>query len=64
MSSADLIRMANQIATNFARYPEEEALEGIASHICQFWEPRMVAELRAVRPEDLSPTIRRALLRV
>jgi formate dehydrogenase subunit delta len=42
MDIANLIRMANQIAEYFAAYPDrEEALEGAATHIQKFWEPRM-----------------------
>ncbi len=36
-----LVYMANQIATFFESQPGEEAAEGIARHINEFWEPRM-----------------------
>ncbi|MGF0539617.1 formate dehydrogenase subunit delta [Agrobacterium sp. ES01] len=36
-----LIRMANQIATFFKSQPADTRLEGIATHINKFWEPRM-----------------------
>jgi len=36
-----LISMANQIADFFKSYPEAEAVEGIATHIQKFWDPRM-----------------------
>jgi formate dehydrogenase subunit delta len=36
-----LISMANQIADFFQSYPEAEAVEGIATHIQKFWDPRM-----------------------
>lgn len=36
-----LIRMANQIATFFMSQPEEVRVEGVATHINKFWEPRM-----------------------
>ena len=43
-----LIRMANQIGGFFEAMPDrEEALEGVASHIRRFWEPRMRRELLA-----------------
>lgn len=43
----NLIRMANRIGQFFEAYPDEpEALEGIANHIQQFWEPRMRNQLR------------------
>lgn len=41
MESADLIRMANQITEYFEIYPKSEALDGIAKHIHNTWEPRM-----------------------
>ncbi len=42
-SSTDekLIRMANQIASFFLSQPERERVDGVASHINKFWEPRM-----------------------
>lgn len=46
MASTDLIRMANQIAANFAPYPEDEAIEAIATHFRNFWTPQMRADLR------------------
>ncbi|MEH3146046.1 MAG: formate dehydrogenase subunit delta [Methylobacterium frigidaeris] len=36
-----LVRMANQIATFFRSYPEEEAVAGIHKHITAFWTPKM-----------------------
>ncbi|SFB24712.1 formate dehydrogenase subunit delta [Rhizobium sp. NFR07] len=36
-----LIRMANQIATFFMSQPEKVRVEGVATHINKFWEPRM-----------------------
>lgn len=51
MSSADpvekLVRMANQIASFFRSYPEEEAKAGIHEHIVSFWTPKMRATLLA-----------------
>ena len=42
MSDAnELVSMANQIATFFSAYPEEEAISGIATHIRDFWDKRM-----------------------
>lgn len=38
----NLIRMANQIGTFFESMPDrEEALQGIAMHLKNFWDPRM-----------------------
>ncbi|MDZ7926755.1 MAG: formate dehydrogenase subunit delta [Agrobacterium sp.] len=36
-----LVRMANQIATFFLSQPEDIRVEGVATHINKFWEPRM-----------------------
>ena len=48
MKSADLIRMANQITDFFEVYPKSEALDGIAKHIHNMWEPRMRNELKVI----------------
>ncbi|TNC10284.1 peptidase [Methylobacterium terricola] len=40
-----LVRMANQIATFFRSYPEDEAVAGIHKHITSFWTPRMRDQL-------------------
>lgn len=51
MSHNKIVRMANQIATFFKSQPEPERLDGVATHINKFWEPRMrtqfFAELEA-----------------
>ncbi|MFD1746446.1 formate dehydrogenase subunit delta [Rhizobium helianthi] len=36
-----LVRMANQIATFFHSQPEDVRVDGVATHINKFWEPRM-----------------------
>lgn len=41
MQPEKLTRMANQIATFFASQPEAERVNGVATHINKFWEPRM-----------------------
>jgi formate dehydrogenase subunit delta len=41
LDSSRLVAMANQIADFFQSYPEAEAVEGIATHIQKFWDPRM-----------------------
>ena len=41
MDTADLTRMANQIADYFSAYGHDEAVAGIADHIQKFWDPRM-----------------------
>jgi formate dehydrogenase subunit delta len=45
MVEAKIIWMANQIATYFDSRPEAERVAGIASHINDFWEPRMRTQL-------------------
>lgn len=46
MKDQDMVRMANQIATYFAAYPQDEGLKEVHGHIVSFWEPRMRARLR------------------
>ena len=40
-----LVYMANQIATFFKSQPESEAVQGVATHINKYWEPRMRRQL-------------------
>ena len=40
-----LVYMANQIATFFKSQPADEAVQGVATHINKFWEPRMRRQL-------------------
>ena len=54
-----LVAMANQIATFFDTQPGDAA-KGIASHINEFWEPRMREGLlthAAATTADLSPSV-------
>lgn len=44
-SGKKLVYMANQIATFFASQPHKEGVEGVATHINKFWEPRMRQQL-------------------
>lgn len=48
MNNDRLTSMANQIADFFHSYPEAEAVDGIATHIQKFWDPRMRAGIFAV----------------
>ncbi|MEN3974888.1 formate dehydrogenase subunit delta [Emcibacter sp. SYSU 3D8] len=60
MASADIVRMANQIADFFAVSGHDEAVVGIAGHIRNFWDPRMRRELYAHADsggEDLAPLV-------
>ena len=68
---AKLIYMANQIAKFMESKPEAEGVAGLASHINDFWEPRMRRHLfevldgggEGLRPLVIaaSPQIRRPL---
>ncbi|MFE1600372.1 formate dehydrogenase subunit delta [Methylobacterium sp. ID0610] len=67
MSGADqtakLIRMANQIATFFHPYPEEEGVSSVAKHIQDFWTPKMREALAAYCAADgqgLDPLVLKA----
>ena len=63
-TGAKLARMANQIATFFRSYPDEEAIAGIHEHIVAFWSPRMRQDLVAHAegaPPDLDPLVAAAL---
>ncbi|WP_312365148.1 formate dehydrogenase subunit delta [Ensifer sp.] len=44
-TNAKLIYMANQIATFFKSQPQDEAAQGVATHINKYWEPRMRRQL-------------------
>lgn len=68
MDIDNLIRMANRIGQFHAAMPDrEEALDGIATHIRKFWEPRMRRELLARMaqgtPDDLMPLVAEAIER-
>jgi formate dehydrogenase subunit delta len=45
-----LVRMANQIASFFRTYPEDEAVAGIHKHLVAFWAPKMIRDLVAHIP--------------
>ncbi|MCF1707817.1 formate dehydrogenase subunit delta [Tabrizicola sp. J26] len=63
MSHDKLVYMANQIATFFESKPYDEGVEGVASHINAFWEPRMRRQLFEVLDaggEGLKPLVREA----
>jgi formate dehydrogenase subunit delta len=47
MSPEKMVHMANQIATFFKTQPGEDAVEKVAAHIRDFWEPRMREQLLA-----------------
>jgi formate dehydrogenase subunit delta len=59
----DIKRMANQIATAFQAYPEEQAVKETANHIKSFWDPRMRKQLAEIIAKDeaaLNPIARAA----
>jgi formate dehydrogenase subunit delta len=66
MHLENLVSMANQIGTFFSAYPDrQEALDGIATHIQKFWEPRMrlllINAVGSGQVQDLMPLVRDAL---
>jgi formate dehydrogenase subunit delta len=68
MSPDRLVYMANQIGKFFAAQEhadEARAVDGIATHLRKFWDPRMrreiVAKLAAGEAEGLDPLPRRAV---
>ena len=66
MHVENLVKMANQIGEFFASFPDrEEALDGVATHIKKFWEPRMrstlLAHLDSVGYDELNLTAAEAL---
>lgn len=65
MDAEKLIVMANRIGEFFEAWPDRaEALEGVATHLRKFWDPRMRRELFALldagQAEALSPLVREA----
>ena len=48
MNLESLLRMANDIADYFASEPDRAlAIDGIATHIRRYWEPRMRRQISA-----------------
>lgn len=45
--AASLVRMANQIASNAAYRPHDDAVAQVAAHLRDFWHPSMRAVLLA-----------------
>lgn len=60
-TTSGLIVMANQIARNMAtmRFADEPA--AVAGHIKRYWEPRMIAKIKAADLSQLSPLARQAI---
>jgi len=66
MHLENLVSMANQIGTFFSAYPDrQEALDGIATQIHKFWEPRMrlllINAVATGQAQDLTPLVRDAV---
>lgn len=55
MDVANLVRMANQIARNFAAQGEGVAADQAARHLRDFWDPRMKAAILAADRSLLEP---------
>jgi len=45
VASSDIVRMANQISDFFNAYPHDEAVRETATHLRNFWDPRMRTQL-------------------
>ncbi len=68
MDAANLVHMANRIGEFFAALPDpEQAREGVATHLCRYWAPRMrrqiLAQLDRGEVEGMSLLVREALVR-
>ena len=65
MDADNLIRMANRIGDFFEAMPDrDEAVQGVATHIRKFWEPRMrnqIFEHLDAGGEGIDPLVRKAL---
>lgn len=66
MDVANLIRMANRIGQFFQAMPNHgEAVEGVATHIRKFWEPRMrqtlLAHVDAQGTQGMHPLVAEAV---
>ena len=64
MKQEKLEAMANQIATFFRSYPDDEAAAGIRRHLTSFWTPQMRSDLERRLQQDVStmdPLVVRAM---
>lgn len=68
MNIERLVRMANDIGNFFKAEPDHaQAVEGVASHIKRFWDPRMRKEILAYVDgggADLMDLVREAVLKL
>ena len=67
METRDMVRMANQIASFFKGYPHADAVKESATHLNNFWDPRMRKQLfahLAKGGEGLDPIILEAAAQI
>jgi formate dehydrogenase subunit delta len=67
MPVADQVRMANDIARQFAHLEHDKAVSEIVTHVASFWDPRMRAQLHqavADGDEGLDPLVVEAAARL
>jgi len=67
MSPEKLAYMANQIGKFFAHQKHDQAVDSIATHLRQFWDPRMRRDILAHLDDPavrLDPVVREAVERV
>ncbi|MCB1486101.1 MAG: formate dehydrogenase subunit delta [Bauldia sp.] len=67
MQADKLVYMANQIGRFFVTEDRATAVDGIADHLRQFWDPRMRATIVAYLDdggEGLDPAVREAVARL
>ncbi|WP_201836563.1 formate dehydrogenase subunit delta [Microvirga zambiensis] len=65
MNTDKLIHKANQIASFFRSYPDDQAITGIHDHLVAFWTPGMRSALVAVTRQDghsIDPLVAKALI--
>ncbi len=59
-----LVHMANQIGDFYAAMSEQEAIEGVATHLSRYWTPKMIREIVAFADHGgagLNPIVARAV---
>ena len=65
VNSDKLLRMAEQIAANMAYTDDQDIVAAkISDHLSRFWDPRMLAAIKAYReenPESFSPELSAAV---
>lgn len=67
MSHDKLVHMANQIATFFVTQPGQDQADRVASHLRDFWDPRMrarILDIAAQAENGLSPLAAEAVAKL